>query len=101
MINVPAKAPTAQVRHLLPFAARLAGRFADMDRHWQTVALLTESALLLTLRSQERPYPKLLRLQSCPRQNALLYTALERKAVANGDDQLEGEAKVTFDARAH
>ena len=62
MIKVPAKAPkqrgkAAQVRRLLPFAARLAGRFADMDRHWQTVALLTESAVLLTLRSQERPYP--------------------------------------------
>ena len=45
MIKVPAKAPTAQARRLIPFAARLAGRFADMDRHWQTVALLTESAL--------------------------------------------------------
>ena len=79
MINVPAKAPTAQARHLLPFAARLAGRFADMDRHWQTVALLTESALLLTLRSQERPYPKH-EAAELSRKNALLYTALEKNS---------------------
>ena len=64
MIKVPAKAPkqrgkAAQVHHLLPVAARLAGSFADMDQHWQTVALLTESALLLG------PIPNM-RLQSCP-----------------------------------
>ena len=54
MIKVPAKAPkqrgkAAQVHHLLPVAARLAGSFADMDQYWQTVALMTESALLLGL----------------------------------------------------
>ena len=49
MIKVPAKAPkqrgkAAQVRRLLPFAARLAGSFADMDQHWQTLALMPENA---------------------------------------------------------
>ena len=64
MIKVPAKAPkqrgkAAQVRRLLPFAARLARSFADMDQHWQTVALMPENALLLG------PIPNM-RLQSCP-----------------------------------
>ena len=62
MIKVPGKAPkqrgkAAQARYLLPVAARLAESFADMDQHWQTVALLTESAVLLTMCSEERPYP--------------------------------------------
>ena len=89
MIKVPGTAPkqrgkAAQVRYLLPFAARLAESFADMDQHWQTVAVLTESAVLLTLCSQERPYPKH-EAADLPRKLALLYTGLERKAVANGD----------------
>ena len=79
MIKVPGKAPTqrgkaAQVRYLLPFAARLAESFADMDQHWQTVAVLTESAVLLTLCSQERPYPKH-EAADLPRKVALLYTS--------------------------
>ena len=61
-----------------------------MDRHWQTGALLTERALLLTLRSQERPYPKH-EAAELPNKCASL-RCLERKAVADGDDQLEGEA---------
>ena len=89
MIKVPGKAPkqrgkAAQVRYLLPFAARLAESFADMDQHWQTGAVLTESAVLLTLCSQERPYHKHA-AADLSRKNALLYTGLERKAVANGD----------------
>ena len=55
-----------------------------MYQHWQTVALLTESALFLTLRIQERPYPEH-DVSELPRQAALLYTGLERKGVANGD----------------
>ena len=72
------------MRYLLPFAARLAESFADMDQHWQTVAVLTESAVRLTLCSQERPYPKH-EAAELPRKNALLYTGLERQAVATGD----------------
>ena len=64
LIKVPGKAPkqsgkAAQARCLLPFAARLAGSFVDMDQHWQTVALMPESALILG------PIPNT-RLQSCP-----------------------------------
>ena len=74
-----------------------------MGKHWQTATLLAESALLLTLCNQEKPYPKheAAELPAPPKNALLYYTASERKAVANGDGQLEGEAKVTFDARAH
>jgi hypothetical protein len=63
MIKVQGKAPkqrgrAAQVRYLLPFAARLAEIFGHMDQHWQTVALMTENTLLLTWRNQKRIYPK-------------------------------------------
>ena len=98
MIKVPAKAPkqrgkATQVRHLLPFAARLAGSFDGMDQHWQTVARMTKKRLAL------RPYPKH-ESAELSRNILFLYNGLEIKAVANRD-QVEGEAKVTLDARVH
>ena len=77
MIKVPGKAPkqrgkAAQARYLLPFATRLAESFADMDQHWQTVALLTERALLLG------PIPNM-RLQSCPETNRFFTLAWKEK----------------------
>ena len=38
----------AQVRYLLPFAARLAESYTDTNCHWQTVAALLDYLLKLT-----------------------------------------------------
>ena len=75
----------AQVRYLLPFAARLAESYADTNSHWQTVAALLDYLLQLTMMNKHRPYPAA-QAGELSRKIALLYTGLEHEAMAQGDD---------------
>jgi hypothetical protein len=74
----------AQVRYLLPFAARLAESYADTNSHWQTVAALLDYLLQLTMMNKHRPYPAA-QAGELSRKIALLYTGLEHEAMAQGD----------------
>ena len=89
MIKGQGKSPkqrgrAAQVRYLLPFAARLAESYADTDLHWQTVATLLDHLLKLTMMNKHRPYPAT-EAGELSRKIALLYTGLEHEALAKGD----------------
>jgi len=89
MIKGQGKSPkqrgrAAQVRYLLPFAARLAESYADTDCHWQTVAALLDYLLKLTMMNKHRPYPAA-EAGEISRKIALLYTGLEHEAMVHGD----------------
>ena len=89
MIKGSGRAPkqrgrAAQVRYLLPFAARLAESFAHTDSHWHTVATLLDYLLKLTMMNKHRPYPAE-GAAELSRKIALLFTALEHEALAKGD----------------
>ena len=74
----------AQVRYLLPFAARLAESFSDEDEHWRTVSTVTNGLLKLTLMTNMRPYYAEAAANLCQRV-ALLLFGLEMEALHAGD----------------
>ena len=74
----------AQVRYLLPFAAKLAENYAHTSSHWQAVANMVDLLLKLTMMNKHSPYPAA-RAGELSRKIALLYTGLEHEALAQGD----------------
>ena len=89
MIKCQGKSPkqrgrAAQVRYLLPFAAKLAENYAHTNSHWQTVAIMVDLLLKLTMMNKHSPYPAA-RAGELSRKIALLYTGLEHEALAQGD----------------
>jgi len=78
------KGRAAQVRYLLPFAAKLAEHFSGENEHWMTLATVTDLLLQLTLLNNTRPYdgPK---AAGMSQRIALLLCGLEMEALANGD----------------
>jgi hypothetical protein len=89
MIKDKKKAPkqrgrAAQVRYLLPFAAKLAESFAGEDEHWRTVSTVTDGLLQLTLMNNIKPYDAPRAAHLC-QQTVLLLFGLEMEALSHGD----------------
>jgi len=74
----------AQVRYLLPFAAKLAEHLSEEGEHWRTLATVTDLLLQLTLMNNTRPYDGP-RAAGMSQRIALLLCGLEKEALANGD----------------
>ena len=74
----------AQVRYLLPFAARLAESFSSENEHWRTVATVTDLLLQLTLMNNTIPYDGPA-AASISQRVALLLCGLEMEALSEGD----------------
>jgi len=88
MIKDKKKAPkqrgrAAQVRYLLPFAAKLAESFAGEDEHWRTASTVTDGLLQLTLMNNIKPYDAPRAAHLC-QQTVLLLFGLEMEALSHG-----------------